>query len=332
MKVAIHHREGSFSEKWITYCKDKNIDFRIVDAFSSNIIDDLKGCDYFLWHHHHALQEDILVAKRILFSLEQSGIKVYPDFNSGWHFDDKVGQKYLLELINAPLVKSYVFYNRKNSMLWAKQTTFPKVFKLRGGAGAKNVILVKNSEHCQRLIKKAFRSGITQNNLLNVIKDDLLRFKKNKSLKDLAKIPVRFILNIFKSNFKEKGYVYFQDFIPNNKFDTRIVVVGNRAIGERRFVRDNDFRASGSGNFSYDGVSKEIVEIAFKVSKILKVQSIAYDFVLGMNGEPLIVEISYGFGREGISKAPGYWDDNLIWHASKVEPEVWIIEDLLNKN
>ena len=29
---------------------------------------------------------------------------------------------------------------------------------------------------------------------------------------------------------REKGYVYFQDFIPNNKFDIRVIVVGEKAL------------------------------------------------------------------------------------------------------
>ncbi len=73
---------------------------------------------------------DILFAKQLLFSLEQSGIIVFPDFNTGWHFDDKVGQKYLLETIDAPLVPSYVFYSKKEALEWDEQTNFPKVFKL----------------------------------------------------------------------------------------------------------------------------------------------------------------------------------------------------------
>jgi hypothetical protein len=36
-------------------------------------------------------------------------------------------------------------------------------------------------------------------------------------------------------------------------------------------------------------------------------QSVAYDFVLDENSKPLIVEMSYGFGTEGIGNAPGSW-------------------------
>lgn len=45
-----------------------------------------------------------------------------------------------------------------------------------------------------------------------------------------------------------KGYIYFQDFIPNNNYDTRVKVIGNRCAALRRYNRKNDFRASGSGD------------------------------------------------------------------------------------
>lgn len=49
-----------------------------------------------------------------------------------------------------------------------------------------------------------------------------------------------------------KKYVYFQDFIPGNDFDTRVTIIGDRAFGFTRNVRPGDFRASGSGNVGYD--------------------------------------------------------------------------------
>ena len=90
MKIAIHHHPGSYSDQWISYCIRKQVDYVIVNAFDSDIVDQIKGCDAFLWHHHHAIFKDVLAAKNILFALEHAGIKVYPDFKTGWHFDNKI--------------------------------------------------------------------------------------------------------------------------------------------------------------------------------------------------------------------------------------------------
>ena len=131
---------------------------------------------------------------------------------------------------------------------------------------------------------------------------------------------------------REKGNVYFQEFIPNNNCDTRIVVVGGKAAAERRMVRENDFRASGSGQFSYDNINIEAIKIAIDVAKRLKLQAVAFDFVEDENSNPLIVEISYGFGTSGIDNAPGYWDSSLTWHEDKFNPQEWMMEEVLGKN
>nr|WP_205600857.1 hypothetical protein [Halomonas socia] len=107
--IAIHHRENGFSEKWITYCEDNGIDYKVVDCYSSDIIIEVKGCSALLWHWHHNNIKDIVAAKSIIMSLEHIGVNVFPNSKTCWHFDDKLAQKYLLEAINAPLVNSYIF-------------------------------------------------------------------------------------------------------------------------------------------------------------------------------------------------------------------------------
>ena len=101
MKIGIHEDTAdgkwSWSNTWISYCEQNGIAYKIVDAYKHNIIDQLSDCDIFLWHFHQENYKDVLFAKKLMYSLEHSGKKVYPNFKSCWHFDDKLGQKYLFE-------------------------------------------------------------------------------------------------------------------------------------------------------------------------------------------------------------------------------------------
>lgn len=337
MKIAIHHRKGSFSERWIKYCQEEGINYKIVNCYESDIVEQLKDCDALMWHHHHAKYKDVLTAKRILFALEHAGIKVFPDFNTGWHFDDKVAQKYLLESIDAPLVPSYVFYDKKQALDWAESTTYPKVWKLKGGAGAVNVKLMRSKNEAIKLINKAFGKGFSQFNRLGNLKE---RYKKYKSGKDtllgVAKGLGRLIIptEFAKLQSRERGYVYFQEFVPNNSFDIRVIVIDNKAFAIKRLTRDNDFRASGSGNIIFDKnlIDERCVQIAFDVNKRLNCQSVAYDFVFDTNNNPLIVEISYGFAMEAYDACPGYWDSSLQWHEGKFNPQEWMVEHLIKES
>lgn len=337
MKIAIHHRPGSFSERWIAYCKKEGVEYKIVDCFQSDIIEQVKDCDALMWHHHHAHFKDVLTAKRILFALEHAGIKVFPDFKTGWHFDDKVAQKYLLEAIDAPLVQSYVFYDKREALEWADNTTFPKVFKLTGGAGAANVKLVRTKNEAVKLINKSFGKGFSQFNRFGNLKERYSKWRSGRdSLFGMVKGLGRIIIptEFAKMQAREKGYVYFQDFIPNNEFDIRVIVVGKRAFAIKRYVRQNDFRASGSGNIEYrrDSIDIKCVELSFKVNNMIDSQSIAFDYVLDPNNDPLIVEISYGFAVEAYDSCPGYWDENLNWHEGKFNPQEWMVKCLLKMN
>lgn len=334
MKIAIHHSDWSFSTRWIAYCKKNEIPYKIVDCYRSDIISQLKDCDALMWHHHHAHFKDVLTAKRILFALEHAGIKVFPDFNTGWHFDDKVAQKYLLEAIGAPLVPSYVFYDKKEAIDWVNATSFPKVFKLKGGAGAANVKLVRSKADALKLINKAFGKGFPQFDRIGHFKERLAKYKSGKdSLLDVMKGFGRlFIATDFaKQQANEKGYVYFQEFIPNNTFDIRVIVIGDKAFALKRLTRENDFRASGSGNIVYDKVQipLECVKIAFEINQKIQSQSIAYDFVFDKDNKPLIVETCYGYAISAYDPCPGYWDKDLGWHERQFNPQEWMIEEIL---
>lgn len=330
---------GSFSDGWIRYCNDNGIDYKIVNAYESDIIEQVADCDAFMWHHHHGNYIDVLFAKQLLYSLQRVGKKVFPDFNTGWHFDDKVGQKYLLEAVGAPIVPSYVFYTEKDALNWIENTSFPKVFKLRGGAGSSNVKLVKTKNYAKKIVKKAFGKGFPQFGRTDYLKE---RYKKWKNGKDSFLGVCKGFYRLFfppeysKMHGREKGYVYFQEFIKDNKFDIRVVVIGNnKAFGLKRMVRKNDFRASGSGDIIYDksGIDERCVRVSFDIAKKLGAQSLALDFIFDEGNNPLIVEISYGYSIKAYYKCEGYWTDDMIWHEGNgFDIEGWMVENLIKEN
>lgn len=334
MKIAIHNRKGSFSDRWITYCKNNNITYKVVNAFDNDIISQVKGYNILFWHHSHAILKDTIAAKRILFALEHAGIKVFPDFRTGWHFDNKIAQKYLLEAIDAPMVQSYVFYDKKEALNWAKTTSYPKVWKLKGGAGSANVKLVESLTIAKRLINKGFNKGFPQFDRINNFKERIRQYKAGKSsFFGITKGLARLVLptNFSRMHSRDKGYVYFQDFIPNNTYDIRVIVISDKAFAIKRKVRKGDFRASGSGNIVYDksAIDEQCIKISFKVNDKIKAQAIAFDYVFINDTTPKIIEISYGFAVGAYDPCPGYWDINLNWYPGEFNPQEWIIETML---
>ena len=332
MKIAIHHHPGSFSERWIQYCQDHNIGYKQVNCYASDIIEQMHECDALMWHWQHADPKAVLFARPLIYSLETMGKKVFPDANTCWHFDDKVGQKYLLEAIGAPLVPSYVFYGQPEALAWIEQTAFPKVFKLRGGAGAANVFLVKTKSAAVAKVKQAFGKGFKPvAGYFSDLSAKVSRVKRTGSWFEKLKRAPQTIKNIYLLNHAmsvEKGYAYFQDFVPGNDGDTRIVVIGDCAFGLHRYCRDHDFRASGSGKIDYavDLIPRACLKIAFSVANQLHLQCGAFDFIKGPDDTPLIVEISYGFAMPAYDACPGYWDRDLNYHEGTFNPQAKMLE------
>jgi len=336
MKIAIHHNPDSFSVRWIDYCEKKGIDYKIVNAYDSDIISQVSDCDAFMWHFFQFDYRDMLFARQLIYSLETKGILCFPNFHTSWHFDDKVGEKYLLEAVGAPLVPSFVFYSKDSAYDWISKAAFPKVFKLRGGAGAANVRLAHNQREAKKLVNRAFGRGFSQFDRLGDFKERCRKYREGKSsllsvLKGIGRllIPTEYA----KMHGAEKGYVYFQDFIPNNSYDIRIIVIGDKAFAIKRMVRKNDFRASGSGNIRYNRseMPEECVRLSFDLARDLLTQSLAIDYVFDNQNNPLIVEISYGFATPAYDACPGYWTADMNWHEGIFKPQEWMVDCLLEQ-
>lgn len=337
MRLAIHHREGSFSDRWISYCEKQRIPYTLVNCLETDILEKLSWAEALLWHWAHYDQREQLVARHVIKAAENLGLIVFPSTSTCWDFDDKVAQKYSLEAIKAPLVPTYIFYDLSDAIAWIDRACFPKVFKLRKGAGSANVRLVRNRRVARRLAEQAFSRGFKA--VPPYWKDSGKRYRVARRKRDLLGIVKRLpgtLLNLRKMNRaigRERGYVYFQDFIPENQFDTRVTIIGNRGFAFTRKVRPGDFRASGSGNIDYDlqKISLRCVQIAFEVTEKFDSQSMAFDFVLAPNNTPMIVEVSYCYDPTAVYRCEGHWDRGLRWHAGHVWPEEAILTDVLEQ-
>ena len=118
--IAIHNSKRGFHPRWVAYCKEKSIPYKLVNCYANDLINQLKDCKALMWHFHHGSHKDNIIAKQILFALEHSGFLVFPNHKTAWHFDDKVAQKYLFEAIDASMVPSYAFFNKQEALAWAR--------------------------------------------------------------------------------------------------------------------------------------------------------------------------------------------------------------------
>jgi hypothetical protein len=335
MMIGIHDSPGSYSDRWIEWCLQREVPFKRLDCLDSDIVPQCAGLDAVLWHWTLVSLHEPLVARQILMALEQSGLLIFPNAATCWHYDDKVGQKYLLESVGAPLIPTWVFTEADQARAWVATASWPKVFKLRCGAGSENVRLVQSRDEAAALCRRAFGRGFPAKP--GYLDDAQARLNHTQSWQDLygklKRVPASVVANLEfrRCAPRQQGYVCFQEFLPGNEFDTRVTVIGNRAFGVIRRNRPNDFRASGSGVAIFDPerVDRRCVKIAFQVAEKLESQSVAFDFLLDANHEPRICEISYCSVVYSVYDCPGYWDREFGWHEGHCYPQDCILEDVL---
>lgn len=338
MKVGLVYRKGSFSDRWIEYMEINKLEYVLLDPYDNDIISYIKKLQitHFMWHFSQNNYKDILHAKTFLTVLNKMGIKTFPNHNAYWHFDDKIAQKYLLEAVGASFVNSKVFYNKEEALRFFENTTLPIVFKLRGGAGSINVQLVRTRNKGKKLINQAFSTGFYAFDSKAILNDVYRQFRNNKSIRNFLRIIKWSLASIsppseIKIYGRQIGYVYFQEFVPNLNYDIRLIVIGNKCFFLKRNTRNNDFRASGSGLFEFEpiGLNRIAVHEAFKIANMLKMDCVAFDFVITENNIPKIIEISYGFLPKFYDNCLGYFNYNAEWIESSVDLDKEIIKVFL---
>lgn len=318
----------SSSPRWANLLVSAGHQVRWVDVFSANILDQLKGCDGFIWRHGHR-QQHRQVARRLLPVLEAKlGLEVYPDQATCWHYDDKISQYYLLAALDIPIPKTYVWFDYDKASKWLKEADYPMVIKLWSGAGSDNVRLVRDQGQAQKCLYQLFRQGVDKMNELFTTNSISFYYRMRYSAKILLKgrLPLR-------PCELHKNYILFQQFLKDNPFDTRITIIGNRAFGFRRFNRPDDFRASGSGKLDMDPANIDLksVRLAFDSAKKLGSQSLAFD-ILKQGEKRIVAEVSYTYVSWAVYDCPGHWElhnNQLQWKPGQMWPEEAQIEDFL---
>jgi len=338
MLVGIHKDQYgkfcSFLQKYEEILDYNKIDHTRLDASDTDFWEMAKKLDLFIFRWRH-IDDHHQMAKTIIPIIEKElGINCFPNMSTCWHYDDKIRQYYLLKSHGFPMIESWIFWNKKEALHWIENAKFPLVFKLKGGASSENVILVNTKSQLKKLINRMFGKGILSGKIPgfnNVRYKDINLYK---TIHHLGGNILRILRDEDISSFwqKHKNYVLFQKFLPNNDYDTRVTVIGDRAFAFRRFTRNNDFRSSGSGKIDYneEEIDMTFIKIALDISNKMKFQSIAYDFLCDENGNPAISEISYTYMDVPVKNCSGYWDSKLKWHEGHYWPQYFHLMDALN--
>ncbi len=175
---------------------------------------------------------------------------------------------------------------------------FPYVYKSVTGAGSSGVHLVRNPSERNKIISRKEKQNIKRK-IINLARSRKLNAKQ---------------YDIYKYNKKSfKSYVV-QSFVEGLKFDYKVLVFWDKFYVLKRNIKDDDFRASGSGLFEFDKPSDELLDYAKSIFKKLNTPYASLDIAVSDSGCKLIEFQALNFGPYTLINAPGYYQQiNELW-------------------
>lgn len=183
--------------------------------------------------------------------------------------------------------------------------TFPSVVKGADGALSKNVKKVKDFNEVYRF----FSSIAPKLKSKHILREYLRRIRHR---------------NNYDPEELKRGKIIIQDFIPNIKFDWKVLVYNDMIFVLKRQNRKNDFRASGSGIYDYfEKVPKNILDFAWNTRKKLDVPHLSLD-IAESNNQLIIFEFqAIYFGTKTIENSPFHFvKEQKQWHLKQTEVEL----------
>lgn len=211
------------------------------------------------------------------------------------------------------------YYGDINELLHDKnKMTFPFVLKLNEGALSSGVQLIHGQEE---LIN--FQASIKKRSLKE--KAAFLLNKKNSFKKDSNLEPIEYLLEKnFEDFFQKRKPVVTQAFVQNLECDYKVLVFGEKYFVLRRKTRENDFRASGSGNFEWVKPPFEVLDYARNVFQKMSVPFISFDIGIDRNNECYLFEFQgTAFGPLTLTGSNSYFKfENYKWIAIEETPNL----------
>ncbi len=192
------------------------------------------------------------------------------------------------------------------------------VFKSLGGAGSIGVSLAKN--------KREYLQQIKMNLLLNT---------SFLNVKEMTKNVVRRILKrTAQANYLRKQARFVtQKFVNELTFDYKVLVMGEHVYFLKRYVRKDDFRASGSGAFEFeDNINPKLIEFAFACKDKLNVPYCSLDLIEYGQSEIGLIEFqTVHFGPYTLLESNCFYDRKFVKVESKSTFEDQLLKSLIDQ-
>ncbi len=195
---------------------------------------------------------------------------------------------------------------------------YPVVLKTIDGSNGNGVFLIKSHAELLKTLHKWEKVSFSDK--LDLLRRAHLRFKKFKEYPNFCN---RADALQYEKHIKPERSFILQPFVPNLKYDYRVLVLFDQLWVTRRWNRDNDFRASGAKKFDCNFTAEPaLLEFGMSIFKKFDTPSLSIDVAFDGKDYHLIEFQAQHFGVNVIVKNKGYYyKEKNEWKFKEVKPD-----------
>jgi glutathione synthase/RimK-type ligase-like ATP-grasp enzyme len=255
-------RDYGIYPRWTKYCRfleNNGFEYGIYNIHAHNWIETAANYDVIIGIVSNEIWRLYELREKYYFLETYLGKVTCPRTGHMNLYENKILEAYISKVCGLPFAKTYVSYDKEDALHILENLNYPAVSKVVPSSGSVGVELVLGARQGRKMVQQAFSRQGRRTHI----------------------IP-----------FRQKNYIYFQEFVPNDGYDIRVIVVGDWVFGYYRRTLEGDFRASGMNQIEMRALPEEAMKIARKVYGAVKSPMLVVDMVHGLDGNYRIVEFS----------------------------------------
>lgn len=162
-------RLGIIREFWhrhwpyVAACRELGVAYELIDLSGPDWLGNIRNCacDAFLvWPSVQTSMWKQMYDERLRIVVEDLGKTIFPTYGELWLYENKRRMAYWLQANELTCARTWIFYDCRQALRFARETKLPVVSKTNMGARAAGVIVHRNRRALVRYVQRAFTRGI----------------------------------------------------------------------------------------------------------------------------------------------------------------------------
>lgn len=268
---------------------------KTFSEMANSDISEISGC-YIFYTSSESLEYKEYI-KGIVYELGKNNV-LLPDFDMLMCHEDKCYQELLKKRKKIESLHAECFGCVKELEEKKESFQYPVVMKQYSGAGSISVFKAETSKQLIKIAKKMNRNKEFYEYYAK------FWYKKLKGKLDSE----------YQYDDSHLGRLVVQEFVPNLENDWKVLVFGKKVYCLYRGIRENDFRASGSGKFKYETPPVEILDFAYDVFERMNVPFLSLDLCMDKDKKVYLIEFQgVHFGPYTLINSEQYYVKEDTW-------------------